>query len=260
MKKLIIIFITLLCTASVMASEFEELDKPPEGAHEGQMLLGGFVSIGMPFGGLIDAEDEFLRDNFYELDSGIVKELIVNHLCFDLGVSFEYIPIDHIGIKSKLRYASIVQRTAFGSEYQNWNKQLFNTYSILLGPSFHLTNRKQWDVTLTPLFGYGFGQYEATPVASALVIDYQNDGKRDVSGFAFGTELNLTIYFSGGLYLCLGTEYTYYPVSFDPKYSLTQPAFVSGTNNANGRTYSEDSGGALQTVNLVISAGYAFSN
>lgn len=35
------------------SSQFEELDKPPEGAHEGQMLVGGFFSIGMPYGDAI---------------------------------------------------------------------------------------------------------------------------------------------------------------------------------------------------------------
>ncbi len=185
MKKLTIILLIVFSATSIMASEFEELDKPPEGAHEGQMLLGVFVSAGLPFGDLITAEDDFLTGNWYILSSGTMKELIVNHLAFDMGISFEYMPIDHVGAKSKLRYTSVVQRTAFGSENENWNQGLFSVYSILLGPSFHLTVRKQWDVTFTPEFGYGFGQYEATPIASKLVDNYNNDGARDILRFYF---------------------------------------------------------------------------
>lgn len=259
MKKLILIILTVFSATSIMASEFEELDKPPEGAHEGQMLLGGFVSAGLPFGDLITAEDDFLTNNWYMLSSGTMKELIVNHLAFDFGVAFEYMPIDHVGAKGKLRYTSIVQRTAFGSENENWNQGLFTLYSIIIGPSFHLTVRKQWDVTFTPEIGYGFGEYEATPIASKLVDNYNNDGMRDISCFFFGSELNLTIYFSGGVYLSLGTEYTFYPLSFSPAYSLTQP-ISPASDNGNGRTYSASSGGSLQTVNLTLSVGYAFSN
>ncbi|HPS56515.1 MAG TPA: hypothetical protein PK514_00280 [Spirochaetota bacterium] len=260
MKKFIIILITVFSATSIMASEFEELDKPPEGAHEGQMLLGGFISAGLPFGDLITAEDDFLVGNWYMLSSDTMKELIVNHLAFDFGISFEYMPIDHVGAKSKLRYTTVVQRTAFGQENENWNQALFNSYSILLGPSFHLTVRKQWDVTFTPEFGYGFGQYEATPIASKLAYNYNNDGIRNFSGFIFGSELNLTIYFSGGVYISLGSEYTYYPISFSPANSLTQSTGSDATANGNGRTYSTSSGGSLQTVNLTLSVGYAFSN
>lgn len=260
MKKLIIILITVFWTTSILASEFEELDKPPEGAHEGQMLLGGFVSAGLPFGDLITAEDDFLNSNWYVLNSGTMKELIVNHLAFDLGICFEYMPVDHVGAKSKLRYNAVVQRTAFGPENENWSAVLFSSYSILLGPSFHLTVRKQWDVTFTPEVGFCFGEYEATPIASKLAYNYNNDGIRDISGFIFGSELNLTIYFSGGVYISLGTEYSYYPISFSPAYSLTQSTGSDTTSNGNGRTYSTPSGGSLQTVNLTIAVGYAFAN
>lgn len=256
MKKLIIILLLLFATTSAMASEFEELDKIPEGAHKGQMFLGGFVSIGFPFGDMINTENDFLQKNYYDFsESQISKELVVNHLSFDMGVSYEYMPADHIGVKSKLRYTTIVQRTAFGSDYQNWSGLLFNAYSILAGPSFHLTNRKQWDISISPLIGYGFGNYEAAPVADKLVTGFNNDGKRNVSGLVFASELNLTVYFSGGLYLSLGGEYSYYSVSFSPAYSMTQPT----TNNGNGKTYSS-SGGSIQTINIILSAGYAFSN
>lgn len=257
MKKTLLILTAFLTATSLYASEFEELDKPPEGAHAGQMLLGGFISIGIPFGDLIDAENSFIKNNYYTFDEeGTTKELLLNHTAFDMGISFEYMPIDHIGIKTKLSYATVIQRTAFSSEYRNWNKTIFSNYGFFIGPSVHLTSRKQWDVSLTPLIGYFIGKYEATPVASSLVEGYDNDGTRNISGIAYGADLNLTVYFSGGLYLSLGGEYTYYPISFDKTYSLTQPTASPG----NGLTYTTDSGGVLQAINLSISVGYAFSN
>jgi hypothetical protein len=256
MKKLIIILLTFFSANSIMASEFEELDKPPEGAYKGQMLLGGFVCAGIPFGELITAEDDFLAGNIYELSSGTWKELIVNHLAFDMGISFEYMPIDHLGAKGRLRYTSIVQRTAFGRENENWNERLFRLFSITLGPSFHLTKRKQWDITLTPELGYGLGSYEPTPIAARLIENYDNTGAVDISCFFFASELNLTIYFSGGLFMSLGAEYTYYPLSFSISNPLTQPPPDTG----NGKTYTADSGGSLQTISLNISVGYAFLN
>lgn len=259
MKKLIIILSILLSATSIMASEFEELDKPPEGAHEGQMLLGGFVSAGFPFGDLVTAEEDFLVGNWYILSSDTMKDFIVNHLAFNMGISFEYMPVDHVGVKSKLGYTTVIQRTAFGAENENWSSALFSTYSLLLGPSFHLTVRKQWDVTFTPEIGYGIGVYEATPIASKLLDNYDNDGTRDILGVIFGSEVNITIYFSGGVYLSFGSEYMYYPISFSPQYSLSQPTKDLQQNN-NGKTYSTPSGGSLQTVNIILSVGYAFSN
>ncbi len=51
----------VLAATFAYAADFDELDKPPEGAHKGQMLLGAFFSIGMPFGNCIDAEHAFLE-------------------------------------------------------------------------------------------------------------------------------------------------------------------------------------------------------
>jgi hypothetical protein len=43
------------------AANFEELDKPPEGIYKGQILVGGYASIGMTLGSVIDAEDKFVK-------------------------------------------------------------------------------------------------------------------------------------------------------------------------------------------------------
>lgn len=256
-KKFIIFIILFIYQFSyAQSSQFEELDKPPEGAHEGQIFLGGFVSIGIPSGDLIKGEENFVKDNQYTFEeSEITKELLVTHLSYDFGLSFEYMPIDYVGIKTKLKRVIIVQRTRFGSDFQNWSETLYSNYSFLAGPSFHLTNRKQWDVTLTPVIGYAVAKYEATPIAAELVAGYSGDRNRDVSGITYGAELNLTIYFSGGLYLSLGVDWNQYPITFSPGYSLSQ------TVNSEVITYLDGkNSGNIQTINLAISAGYAFSN
>lgn len=240
-----------------MASQFEELDKPPEGAHEGQMFLGGYVSIGIPSGDIITEEKSFVTNNTFTFDeSEITKELLVTHLSYDFGISFEYMPIDYIGIKTKLKRVIIVQRTVFGSNYQNWSETLYNNYSFLLGPAFHLTNRKQWDITFTPVIGFAYAKYEATPIAAKLLSSsvYTNseNRKRDVNGIVYGAELNLTIYFSGGLYISIGGDLNKYPITVSPEFNLSQS---SGNSYLDGK-----SSGNIQTMNLALSAGYAFSN
>ena len=253
MKKILIIIIAYLSLFSTLwASQFEELDKPPEGAHEGQMLLGGFISIGLPYGDLITDEECFVKDNAYTYrDSGITKELLLTHLSYDFGLSFEYMPIDYVGIKTKIKRVIIVQRTLFGSTFQNWNKTYYSNFAFLLGPAFHLTNRKQWDVTLTPVVGYTLAKYEATPIAAELIDDYKGDRKRDVNGLTYGAELNLTVYFSGGLFISIGTDWNKYPLKFDPAIALTQPVNDNVMNKTSGN---------VQTVNLALSVGYTFSN
>ena len=46
-----------------------------------------------------------------------------------------------------------------------------------------------------------------------LVSGYKGDRKSDVSGITYGAELNLTMYFSGGFYISLGTDWNKYPVN-----------------------------------------------
>ena len=253
MKRLLIIIILLLSALSpVSGSKFEELDKPPEGAHKGQMFLGGVVGIGIPFGDMISSEKKFLKNEIYIFsDIGTTKELAVTHLSYDYGINFEYMPMDYIGGKTKLKSIVVVQRTLFGSNYKNWNESIFESFLLPAGPSFHLTNRKMWDVTFSPFLGYYTGEYSATPIADRLIDGYSGSTKRDVSGFAYGAELSVTGYFSGGLYISLGVEWSSYQMSFSPSYNLTQ----------NGNTFMDGkNSGSLQTANLVLSAGYAFDN
>ncbi len=252
-NKLFLIIVIIFCVSlSAMASQFEELDKPPEGAHEGQMFLGGYVSIGLPSGDIISGEEKFVDGNYYKFEeSEITKELLVTHLAYDFGIAFEYMPIDYVGVKTKLKRVIIKQRSLFGSDFQNWSETIYNNYSLLFGPALHLTTRKQWDVTLTPIIGYTYAKYNATPIAAELVESYGGDRNRNVNGMTYGAELNLTIYFSGGLYISLGTDWNRYPINFSPSLSLSQ----------NGNTFMDGkNSGKIDTMNLALSAGYAFAN
>lgn len=252
MKNILLITISyLLLTVSLTASQFEELDKPPEGAHEGQMMLGGFVSLGYPYGDLISAEKNFTKGDSYQFENGVIKEFLVTHLSYDFGLSFEYMPMDNVGVKTKLKRVIVVQRTLFGSNYQNWSKTLYSNYSLLLGPSFHLTTRKLWDVTLTPVIGYTYAKYHAAPIEAELnSSNITGSRNRNVNGITYGAELNCTLYFSGGLYISLGADWNRYPLKFSPAINLS--------NSSNSNTLDKSSGN-LDTINFALSAGYTFS-
>jgi len=251
-KGSIISLILILGLTPLSASLFEELDKAPEGAHKGQMFLGAVIGMGIPFGDMISHEEKFLKGEIYPFeDIDTAKELLVTHLSYDYGINFEYMPIDYVGAKTKLKRVIVVQRTLFGSNYKNWNEPIFESFLLTAGPSFHLTNRKMWDITLSPLLGYFTGKYTATPIASELIDGYSGSRKRDVSGVVYGIDLSFVAYFSGGLYISAGIEWTTYPMSFSPGFNLTieDKTYMDGKNS-----------GSLQTGNLVFSAGYAFDN
>lgn len=252
--KITILSIFLLISSTLFASQFAELDKAPEGAHKGQMLLSGFVTIGSPFGDMITEEENLVSDNTYTLSNDTTKVLEISHIVFEYGINYEYIPISHVGIKSKIKKLSIIQRTVFGSDYKNWSETLYSNYSFFIGPSIHLTERKRWDVVFTPLIGYAIGKYNATPIASNLKLGDGYSGenqKQSMNSFAYGAELNFVAYFSGGFFFSIGMEYFNYPLSFSSEYdiSLNDNTFMDGKTS-----------GSISTATIAISAGYAFSN
>jgi hypothetical protein len=249
----------LILANSARGSEFDELDKPPEGAHEGQFLLGAYFAFGWPKSTVIDAEDEFLQGSYYTFDNGISKAMQVSHQSYAFGISAEYMPIDHIGTNIRFRRTYIVQSTTFGSEYENWKGYLYKDYAFYLGPAIHATSRKTWDFVLTPFIGYSIAKYNATPVAKkilqrygAIPVKYTGDTHRQSKGLSYGSELNCTIYFTGGLYVSIGGEWIRNKLKFDKGFDLTNPQ----TN----RKYSGGTSGTLDTYSVIITAGYAFSN
>ena len=251
-KIILTIIICFFQISFVNASIFEGIDKAPEGAHEGQMVIGFFGSIGMPFGSLINTEKDFVDGDRYTFsENGVIKEFLTTHLAYDFGLFFEYMPIDYVGIKSKLKKVYIVQRTLFGSNYQNWNESLYSSYSFLLGPSIHFTNRKPWDVSLTPLVGYSIAKYRPTPIAQKLMDSYSGVSKKNVNGIIYGVELNYARYFSSGLFLSIGFDWNKYPISLSPEIKLTNPYTHKDI---------DISSGDIQSINLDLSIGYAFDH
>ena len=257
-----IFIISNLYVANIaMSSEFDELDKPPEGAHEGQMLIGVFFAFGWPKSSLIDAEDQFLEGSYYTFDNGISKALQVSNQSYAMGISAEYMPIDHLGAHLRIRRTYIIQSTAFGSEYENWKGTLYKDFSFYLGPAIHATTRKSWDFVLTPLLGYSIAKYNATPVAKKILqnynthVKYSGDTSRNTQGLSYGAELNCTIYFTGGLYVSIGGEWIRNNLKFNKGFDLTNPQIEYET-----RKYSGGTSAALDTYSAIITAGYAFSN
>ncbi len=250
----------LIFVNAVRGSEFDELDKPPEGAHEGQILVGAFFAFGWPKSELIDAENDFLQGSYYTFENGISKSLQVSHQSYALGISAEYIPIDHLGAHLRFRRTYLVQSTSFGSEYENWKGYLYKDFAFYLGPAIHATSRSTWDFVLIPLIGYSFAKYDATPVAKKILqsydpanpVKYAGDTHRNSNGLSYGAELNCTIYFTGGLYVSIGGELIRNKLKFDKGFDLTNPQ--------TGRKYSAGSSATLDTYSVIITAGYAFSN
>ena len=251
MKKIIVLFLIVFGFNHAEAVKFDELDKVPQGAHAGQMFLNGWVSMGLPFGSVLTAEHNFLKNNIYEVSPDIFKMLWVEHLNFGAGASFEYMPINHLGIKTKLGYMGIFQKTQFGSDNRNWSKSLYRELAFMVGPSAHLTNRKSWDLTFTPYGGYAIAIYKPTPIAAILLENYTSGKSKNVSNFALGAELALVGYFSGGFFMSLGLDWNLRFLNFGDGFNLTQ----NNTTFFHGRKSSN-----INTFNVIISAGYAFLN
>ena len=243
------VFFFMILSSALYASEFDELEKPPEGAHEGQMLLGAFVSMGMAYGNFIDAENKFLKDSSYAFDIDNQKAIEVSHLSFSMGIKYEYMPIDYIGAVAKLRKNYVVQQTNFGPDYQNWKGYIYKDTSFLIGPAVHATTRKRWDFILTPLIGYNFATYNAAPVAKQIIKGSTGSRKRSSKGLSYGAELNCTLYFSGGLFISLGGEWIRNNIKFSEPIKLTNP-----------NRYDSATSGSISSINAVLAAGYAFSN
>lgn len=261
-----IVLLIILAAGSAHATHFEELDKPPEGAHKGQIFLGAFASVGVPFGRIVDAENDFVRFSTYTFFSSLTtKKIMVRHLSFSYGVLFEYMMIDYLGIKLKVKRSNIVQRTIFGPQYQNWNKMMYNDFSFLAGPAIHFTSRKQWDISLTPVAGYAIGEYNAAPIADELIYSFSTPSnlqlalgygarrKKKADNVVVGAELNVSVYFTGGFFMSFGCDWTMNMLEFKDKFFMMNPQtlrlfFPMGTSSY------------LHSICFILSAGYAFSN
>jgi hypothetical protein len=246
-----ILTLFLLLPLPLCAIDFDELDLPPAGAHGGQMLLGFFVTAGFAGGPLISAEEDFIQNSTYTFENETTKLIELAHLPLSFGVNYEYMPIDYVGIRGRIRRTWVIQRSTFGSDYENKRGTLYSDYSLLLAIAVHATNRKQWDFSFAPIIGYSFFRYTAASVPAKL-FDNLSSKNRTGSGFVYGVELNAIVYFSGGLFISLGYEWMRNPVAYSDAVNLTNPQTGAG--------YADTSGGHIDTNSVIITVGYAFSN
>ncbi len=266
--KLLFHFLTacavLLNTVQLFAADFEELDKPPEGIYRGQILAGGFFSFGIPSGSIIDAEKSFVKGSTHTFsDSETTKALWITHLSYSYGVFGEYVAYDHIGVYAQFGGINIVQRTDYGKDYSNSRKNLYAGVMFLLGPNFHLTDRRPWDVSLCPMIGYTYGKFHATPIAASAINSnesgtlektYSPSGsKTQIRTLIYGANLKVSVFFSGGLAISLGGEWIRIPIKMDGP--------IKETNPQTGKQYLKGkSSGNIDNMRLFISAGYALKN
>lgn len=250
--KLIILIYCIAFPAISYSSEFDELDKPPEGVHKDQILLTGSVSIGVPYGDLISAEEKFTRTSTYTFENEITKLIYLSHLSFGITICGEYMPIDYIGIRSKIRRTVIVQNTNFGADYQSWKKTLYSDYSVYFGPSFHVTNRKPWDIAFSPVIGYAFATYHPTPIARILIDGYTPPPTQQYSSITYGIDVMLSIFFSGGLVVQIGGEWIRNSVVFS--------STPNAVNPQTSQIFYNKKNAVIDSILLCVSAGYAFYN
>lgn len=248
----LICFIFFLLTGSIYASEFDELDKPPEGIHKNQFILIGSVQIGMPYGDLISAEEKFTKTSTYTFDNEITKLIYLSHLAFGISISAEYMPVDYLGIRIKFRRGVIVQHTNFGKDYESWKKTLYSDYTIYSGLGLHITNRKPWDISVSPLIGYSFATYYPTPIAKKLIVGYQSPPTEEFSSVSYGAELILSVFFSGGFVIQIGSEWIRNPVKFS--------SIPDKTNPQTNQTFYTKKDATIDSILFCVSAGYAFYN
>jgi hypothetical protein len=255
MRNFTLFILLILFPSFIFASALDNLEKNPEGPHKNQMFLGGFVNIGSTLGDIITAESTFLENNIYEVVDGTWKEIMVTHLTFTVGISFEWMPIDHLGLKVKGRYSHIIQRTIFGTNYENFSATLYQDASFYLGIAGHLTNRKTWDVSLTPLFGYAIAWYTPTAIIPLMNLDdsnlssYSGTSAEMVNNFTMGVELAFSLFFKGGIYFSIGFEWIMNFFKFNSAPDVTQ----AGKSFFDGQSESIN-----HTLTAYVGIGYAF--
>jgi len=259
-KRIIIVFVIIFSFKYAEAVRFDELDKIPEGAHARQTFVAGWVTMGKPFGSVLNAERNFVKTHEQKISEDTYKYLWVDHLHFGGGVSYEYMPIDHLGIKTKVGYMTIFQKTLFGSDNENWSIPLYKELCFLIGPSFHLTNRKRWDLTFTPYMGYAFAAYKPTPVAKELIRDpdykFVSGKAKNVNNFAFGAELAAVSYFSGGFSMSIGLDWNLRFLDFGNGFNITR----KDKNSHDTISFKGGKSSNINSFDIIISAGYAFIN
>ncbi|HQE59074.1 MAG TPA: hypothetical protein PLA54_07785 [Spirochaetota bacterium] len=255
LRRLIIVFVLFSSGALYSAdrSVFEDLDKPPEGAYAGQIFAGASLGMGLVSGSIIKAEKDFVSGTTYSFeDSEVTKKVELQHYSFAFSMFGEYMPLDHFGVKGKISRAMVAQKSTFGADYPNEQGFLLKTWNITFAPVYHVTVRREWDVTIAPFLGYSIGTFNAIPVAKGLFDTIDSKTSQSSNSLIYGIEINGTLYFSGGFFLSLGAEWTRYNISIDNDINRTSPSALTYNNGSKS--------GNIDTYIIQISAGYAFRN
>jgi hypothetical protein len=243
----------IFITGAIAKSKFEDLDKDPIGAHKGQILLGAFFSMGGILGDTVTQENLFIANTVYTFSSSGTSKLVwLADIGFSAGLIFEYMPIDHLGIRTKFKGTLNIQRTLFGANYQNWSQVNYRDFSLYAGLAAHVTNRKQWDITFNVLAGYAAAGLTPATVAYALnKTAYSTEVY--AGGYTMCGEVNFTAYFSGGLFFSIGFDWTMNMISVAAPFTFT--------NSQTGAVFASEKKDFINhTLSFIFSAGYAFSN
>lgn len=82
------------------------------------------------------------------------------------------------------------------------------------------------------------------------------ENERSFSSLTYGAELNCTIYFSGGLFVSFGADWTRMNCAFGKPFDITNPQ-----DAPTSRVYFDGAtSGVIDAVAFTLTAGYAFSN
>ncbi len=254
-RSLFLIIFLLWGSVNVFAVDFSELDKPPDGIYGGQLLITAQIGMGIPRGSIIDSEKKFVKGSTYTFtDIDTTKALWITHLAYSYGINAEYVIIDYIGFMARVGSLTVVQRTNHGTDYENKKGTLFRNYSFVVGPVFHATTRKPWDVCLSPFAGFSKGYFYAIPIARKTLPSFDPSNYKGAgSTLVYGAELKAGVFFSGGVVIYLGFEWMRNNIKL--KHPISEPNSQTGKTYLDGKT-----SGVIDTYQITLSAGYAFKN
>lgn len=249
--KFLICAICILFSCNLPAlSRLDDLDKNPVGAYGGQALFGASISLGIPSGSLMAAEDSFVQDTTYTFtEQEITKTVVISHLNYSASLFGEYMFVDRFGARLTLNRNYVIQRTHFGKNYKNESYPLFQDVAFLLGPTIHSTIREPWDVVFIPQLGLSMASYDPAPCADVLFTDFSQDKVFEQNIFVFGIEVHGMYYFENGVFVSAGIAYTHITLEHEP-FGREAPEPVVEYNDGKSEA-------TLGLTRFIVSFGYA---
>jgi hypothetical protein len=250
LNSLIFIFISAILIAQ---TRLDDLDKNPIGSYGGQALFGGSVSLGIPSGTSMSAEDEFAKDTTYTFEEQeITRTVVISHVNYSISLFAEYLFVDRFGARLTMNRNVVLQRTHFGKNYKNESFPLYQDVSFLLGPTAHLTIRESWDAVLVPQIGYALASYDPAPCLDILFDEFSQDSVFDQGIFVYGAELHGMYFFDNGIFISAGVSYTHIDLNYDSFTRTTPEPSIDFNNGSNTAT--------LGLTRFLITVGYSLFN